>query len=201
MFPGADVIALQLGQQLVLAAVQQQLRTVLLKPFALVLGQERRGVGAERQLVDKDNHLLPVREGLLHKIKGGFQRIAGGGNGLLAAAHLTVEGTAHRIKRLVGVELATLGGQVLAPLLQQGQRAGAGRGFFGQQSPGGFVSLQTLTVMGALVGKQRGGVGVRLLGQRALEAAQLLVAGIRHRTRGAGVGKAGVQARHQSPRR
>lgn len=47
MFRAAYIIPLQFGQQFILAAVEQQLLAVLLKPLTLVLGQERRGVGAE----------------------------------------------------------------------------------------------------------------------------------------------------------
>ena len=174
--------------------MEKQLLAVLLKPLAVVFGQKRRGVGAECQLVDEDDHLLPVLERLLHKVKGKFQRVAGGGDRFLAALHLGVERAAHRVKRLVGVQTVV---KAAAPRGQQRQRAGAGRGLVGQQRPGGLVGLQLGAVGVAPLGKQVGRVGVGLLGQRPFEAAQLLVAGIRHRTRGAGVGKAGVQARQQ----
>ena len=41
MFPGAYIVPLQLGQQLVLAALQKQLLALLLKALAVVLGQKR----------------------------------------------------------------------------------------------------------------------------------------------------------------
>ena len=190
MFRAAYIIPLQFGQQFILAAVEQQLLAVLLKPLTLVLGQERRGVGAEGQLVDKHDHLLAVFKRLLHKVKGAFQRVARSGNRFLPAAHLRIERSAHRVKSVVSIQGAV---QVPAPLFQQGQRAGAGGGFIGQQCPGSLVGVQPGAVILALGGKQRSGVGVILLGQCALKAAQLLVAGIRHRAGGRGGGKAGVQ--------
>ena len=116
MFPGAYIVPLQLGQQLVLAALQKQLLAVLLKALAVVLGQKRGRVGAKGQLVDKDDHLLPVLKRLLHKVKGKFQRVRGGGNSLLAALHLTVEAAAHRVERIVRVQPVV---KLAAPRCQQ----------------------------------------------------------------------------------
>ena len=155
------IIPLQFRQQLILAAVEKQLLAVLLKPLTVVFGQKRRGVGAECQLVDEDDHLLPVLERLLHKVKGKFQRVAGGGDRFLAALHLGVERAAHRVKRFVGVQTVV---KAAAPCGQQCQRAGAGRGLVGQQRPGGLVGLQLGAVGVAPLGKQVGRVGVGLLG-------------------------------------
>ena len=167
---------------------------VLLKALAVILGQKRGRVGAKGQLVDKDDHLLPVLKRLLHKVKGKFQRVRSGGNSLLAALYLTVEGAAHCVERIVRVQPIV---KLAAPRCQQGNGAGAGRGLIGQQAAGTLVSLQPLAVAVALLGKQVGGVCPGLLAQRPLKAAQLLVAGVRHSTGGACGGKAGVQPRQQ----
>ena len=161
MFPGAYIVPLQLGQQLVLAALQKQLLAVLLKALAVILSQKRGRVGTKGQLVDKDDHLLPVLKRLLHKVKGKFQRVRGGGNSLLAALHLTVEAAAHRVERIVRVQPVV---KLAAPRCQQGNGAGAGGGLIGQQAAGTLVGFQPLAVAVALLGKQVGGVRPRPAG-------------------------------------
>ena len=171
MFLRPNIIPFQLGENFVIALVQQQLLAVLLKALAFVLGQIGGGVGAKSQLVDENDHLLPGLTEIidpLHKVKGKLQRVPGGSHGVLPAAHLGIELGPHGVKGILGIQGFV---QLFAPGVQQGGGADAGGQFLGQQAGGGFGFLQPLAVALALLRKQGGRPGLGLLVQRPLKTA------------------------------
>lgn len=98
----AALLSGQLLLQGSFAVVQQQILVILEIALAAVLGEESMGHRVHGELGDEHHHLLALGKGLLHKVKGCFQRRAGGLLGFFAVIGQRLELPTQQLKGLLG---------------------------------------------------------------------------------------------------
>ena len=102
-----------------LAVIQQQVLIILEIPFAAVLGEESMGHRVHGELGDEHHHFLALGKSLFHKVKGGFQRRAGGLLSFFAVIGQRLELPTQQLKGLLGPG-GVGAAQLPFPLVQRG---------------------------------------------------------------------------------
>ena len=98
----AALLSGQLLLQGSFAVVQQQVLVVLEIALTAVLGEESMGHRVHGELGDEHHHFLALGKGLLHKVKGCFQRRAGGLLSFFAVIGQRLELPTQQLKGLLG---------------------------------------------------------------------------------------------------
>ena len=154
----AALLCRQLLLQGSFAVVQQQILVVLEVALTAVLSEESVGRRVHGKLGDEHHHLLTFGKGLLHKVKGGFQRGAGGLLGLFAHIGQRLELPAQQVEgflRSGGAGAA----QFALPLTKYGQDLQTGgQAVFGEQPRRALLLGLGIVVHDLLVEQLRGAV-------------------------------------------
>ena len=195
----AALLSGQLLLQGSFAVVQQQILVVLEIALAAVLGEESMGHRVHGELGDEHHHFLALGKGLLHKVKGCFQRRAGGLLSFFAVIGQRLELPTQQLKGLLGAG-GVGAAQFAFPPAQHGLHLQAsGQGVVAQQARVPLMLGLGIVVCDLLAEQLCRAVRqiLRQGSQGLFRLPQEGIAGIGHRICLPGRSKPGVQARQK----